>query len=72
LLDPLAFVAFYDAGNLYWQFEDFDATDLRHAAGLGLWVKTPAGPLRLEYAWKLDRRPDESRGRLHFSIGIPF
>jgi len=72
LLDPVAAVLFYDAGNLYWRIEDFDAAKLRHSAGLGLRVRTPAGPLRLEYGWKLDRQPDESRGRLHFSIGIPF
>jgi len=72
LLDPVWLVAFYDAGNVYWTRSDWDFTDLRMSAGLGLRLKTPIGPLRLEYGWKLDRQPEESAGRVHFSIGVPF
>jgi outer membrane protein insertion porin family len=72
LVDPIHLLFFYDTGNLYWQVSDFDITDLRHSAGLGIRIKTPVGPLRLEYGWKLDRREDESSGRLHFSFGMPF
>jgi outer membrane protein insertion porin family len=72
VFDPLFMVLFYDAGNLYWQVSDFDITDLRHSAGLGIRIKTPVGPLRLEYGWKLDREEGESIGRLHFSFGMPF
>jgi outer membrane protein insertion porin family len=70
--DPVHLLFFYDAGNLYWQVSDFDPTDLRHAAGLGVRVRTPVGPLRLEYGWKLDREDGESPGRFHFSFGMPF
>ncbi|MFH1573880.1 MAG: BamA/TamA family outer membrane protein, partial [Acidobacteriota bacterium] len=70
--DPVHLLVFYDAGNLYWRASDFDITDLRHSAGLGVRVRTPVGPLRLEYGWKLDREEGESSGRLHFSFGMPF
>ncbi len=70
--DPFFVVLFYDAGNLYWEVSDFDITDLRHSAGLGLRIKTPVGPLRLEYGWKLDQEEGESPGRFHFSFGMPF
>lgn len=72
LAEPFYMLLFYDAGNLFWRVSDFDITDLRHSAGLGLRLKTPVGPLRLEYGWKLDRRDGESVGRLHFSFGMPF
>ncbi|UCF69125.1 MAG: outer membrane protein assembly factor BamA, partial [Acidobacteriota bacterium] len=65
-------VAFLDAGNVYWQIGDIDLTDLRAGAGVGLRFRTPAGPLRLEYGWKLDRNPNESAGELHFSLGLVF
>jgi outer membrane protein insertion porin family len=35
-------------------------------------IRTPVGPLRLEYGWKLDRQEGESSGELHLSIGVPF
>ena len=63
---------FLDAGNVYPTVSDFDPTDLRSSAGLGLRLDTPIGPIRVEYGWKLDRRPDESAGELVFGIGVLF
>src|SRR5262249_33119234 len=36
---------FLDAGNVYPTISDFDATDLRSSAGLGLRLDTPIGPI---------------------------
>jgi outer membrane protein insertion porin family len=63
---------FLDAGNVYPTVSDFDPTDIRSSAGLGLRLDTPIGPIRVEYGWKLDRRPDESAGELVFGIGVLF
>jgi outer membrane protein insertion porin family len=63
---------FLDAGNVYPTVGDFDPTDLRSSAGLGLRLDTPIGPIRVEYGWKLDRKPDESAGELVFGIGVLF
>ena len=63
---------FVDVGNVYPTINDFDPTDLRYDAGLGLRLDTPIGPIRLEYGWKLDRQPDESPGELIFAIGTLF
>ena len=65
-------VAFYDAGNVYADVDNVDATDLRHVLGAGLRLETPIGPLRLEYGGKLDREPDESIGELFLAIGWAF
>lgn len=68
----LSAVAFVDAGNVWSSPESIDLRQVRWGAGLGLRAATPAGPLRLEYGWKLDREPGESTGELYLSFGIPF
>ena len=45
---------------------------MRWGAGVGLRLDTPAGPVRLEYGHKLDRRAHESAGELYLSFGVPF
>jgi len=63
---------FVDAGNVWPAWRDVAVDDVRWGAGLGLRVLTPVGPFRLEYGWKLDREPWESRGQLFLSFGNPF
>ncbi len=63
---------FLDVGNVYPTISDFDLTELRYDAGVGLRLETPIGPIRLEYGWKLDRQPGESPGELIFAIGTLF
>jgi len=62
---------FVDAGNVWRSIDDFEP-ELRYTAGVGLRYRTPIGPLRIDYGYKLDRLPDESVGELHFSIGHAF
>jgi len=50
----------------------FTVDNFRRSAGLGLRYQTPVGPIGLDYGFKLDRRHNESIGRVHFSIGATF
>jgi len=63
---------FVDAGNVWESPGAVRFEDIRWGAGLGFSFDTPAGPIRLEYGWKLDREPGESAGQLWLSFGIPF
>jgi outer membrane protein insertion porin family len=63
---------FSDIGNVFPRVSDFSLGDLRYSAGAGLRVRTPWFLIRLDYGLKLDRRPEESRGRFFFSIGQAF
>ncbi len=63
---------FIDAGNVWESPEAVRFEDIRWGAGLGFSFDTPAGPIRLEYGWKLDREPGESPGEWWLSFGIPF
>jgi outer membrane protein insertion porin family len=65
-------VGFADVGNVYRHVSDFRLGDLRSAAGFGVRVRTPWFLLRLDYGFKLNRRPGESVGRFFFSIGQAF
>jgi outer membrane protein assembly complex protein YaeT len=72
LFSILEGVGFLDIGNVYPTVADFDPLDVRKAAGFGLRFRTPFFLVRVDYGFKLDRRPGESRGALFFSIGQAF
>ena len=64
--------AFWDAGNVWVQKDGIRMTDLRHSPGVGLRYLTPVGPLRLDWAYKLWRLPEERPWELHLSVGFAF
>jgi outer membrane protein insertion porin family len=70
-------VGFLDAGNVVAKASDIDLFNLRTAAGFGIRIATPYGPIRLDLGFKLDRR-ELSPGRLerrsiwHISLGQAF
>jgi outer membrane protein insertion porin family len=67
----LSLVGFVDTGNLYDK-DQFDPTRLRTGVGAGIRFVTPLGPLALDYGIKLDRKPGEKSGAIHFNIGTLF
>jgi outer membrane translocation and assembly module TamA len=65
-------VTFVDAGGLARKREDWGSADAELAAGLGLRLDLPIGPVRLEYGYNLTRDEGEPSGTLHFAIGIAY
>jgi outer membrane protein assembly factor BamA len=65
-------VTFYDVGNVYENFSDFDPFDVRQSIGLGLRLNAPFVLLRLDYGINLSPRLDEPKGVFFFSIGQAF
>jgi outer membrane protein assembly factor BamA len=61
---------FLDTGNLWRDPEEIDLFALRYAAGAGLRITTPIGPLALDYGINLIPRDWEDFGAFHFSIGL--
>lgn len=59
---------FYDGGSVQIQGLKFEDS-YRDSAGFGIRYNTPVGPLSLDWAWKLDARPNEEPWRFHLSIG---
>ncbi|MFZ5572822.1 MAG: BamA/TamA family outer membrane protein [Thermodesulfobacteriota bacterium] len=63
---------FYDAGRIQEALTGEGDDDWHSSVGLGLAYITPIGPMGLMYGHKINRRPDESPGAVHFSIGYTF
>lgn len=65
-------VGFFDAGGLSREYDQLASSKVDLAAGLGLRLDLPIGPVRLEYGYNLTRDIDEPVGTLHFAIGAAF
>ena len=64
---------FFDAGAVWSDREAVRPEDLRTAAGPGLMVRTPVGPIRADLGYRItDRAVDQPRWVFHLSIGNPY
>jgi len=68
----LSAAAFTEAGNVYPLASEIALGDVRYTAGLGLRYKSALGPLRIDWGYKLDRRPGEKPYHVHLTIGHAF
>ena len=66
-------VVFYDTGNAWGEGQSsggYHLGDMRQTAGAGIRWYSPAGPLRLEWGYVLDRKPGEDPSRWEFTMGM--
>lgn len=73
----LQFVWFLDAGNVFERATDIRLQQLRASSGVGFRYRSPIGPLRVDWGWKLSTRLLLTGGRersnvLHISLGQAF
>jgi len=75
LFEFLKAAAFFDTGNVWRRMEDVGTGNFKSSFGFGARIKTPIGPVRLDYGIPLNKEPGEeskSPGRFHFSISHGF
>jgi len=74
LIDFIKLAGFLDTGNVWSEVEDFATGDYKSGTGVGLRVKTPIGPVNLDYGYPLNDEPgeDERQGQFYFSISRGF
>lgn len=74
LIEFVKLAAFFDMGNVWSRVEDFGSGDLKSGTGLGLRVKTPIGPINLDYGYPLSDEPGEEgrSGKFYFSVSRGF
>lgn len=75
IFDFFKLAAFYDTGNVWSRREDIGKGDLYSGAGVGIRLKTPIGPIMLDYGIPLNKEPGEDKrgnGRFHFSMSHDF
>ncbi len=68
----LRWFAFVDAGNVYGEDENWELSDLRASAGLGLSWISPLGPLRIAFAQPVRKFAGDRIQKLQFQIGTSF
>jgi len=65
---------FYDVGNVWRRAEDFIAGgNYKSGVGVGIRVKTPVGPVKVDYGYPLNRNFEDKRtGEFYFSMSRGF
>jgi outer membrane protein insertion porin family len=59
-------------GNLIYENQKIDLGDLRYSVGIGIAWISPLGPLKLSYAYPINRQPEDRIQRFQFQIGTGF
>lgn len=65
-------VLFYDAGKGFLESESISIRELRQSVGWGFRWLTPIGPLRFEWGYIINERPEDRTSQFEFSIGSLF
>lgn len=75
LTDFFKVAAFYDTGNVWADMSDFSKGGYKSGFGIGLRIKTPIGPVMLDYGIPLNKTSGEGEkgsGKFHFSMSHGF
>jgi outer membrane protein insertion porin family len=75
LLEFLKVATFWDTGNVWRKVEDYGSGSFKSSIGFGFRVKTPLGPIKLDYGIPLSKQQgeqDKGSGKFHFSMGRTF
>ena len=72
LRSGLQIAEFIDVGNVFQRVTTLDLTQLRTAAGFGVRYKSPVGPIRVDWGFKINRRPDEPLTAWYITFGQAF
>lgn len=70
IIEVIKGAVFYDIGNVWEDSYDFDLNDLRAGVGVGVRIKTPIGPVKLDYGYGLDYESTDKdqNGMFYFSM----
>jgi outer membrane protein insertion porin family len=72
LLDIVKAYSFFDFGQVWEEIEDFGQSKINTSVGFGIGLRTPIGPIRLDYGYPLNPDDDQGNGQIHFTTGISF
>jgi outer membrane protein insertion porin family len=70
IYDPVMGVAFMDCGNVWLESYKWYLNEIRYSLGAGVRIKTPIGPIRLDFARPVFDK--ENVWQVHFSVGNAF
>ncbi|MCX5681826.1 MAG: outer membrane protein assembly factor BamA [Candidatus Omnitrophica bacterium] len=74
IVDFVKAAVFFDTGNVWEKVSDFSFNGYKSGTGVGLRVKTPIGPINLDYGYPLNNEPGEDKrsGKFYFSVSKSF
>jgi len=74
IIEIIKGAVFFDTGNVWSRAKDYGTGGLKSGTGVGLRVKTPIGPIKLDYGIPLNSEPGESKrsGKFYFSVSRGF
>lgn len=74
IIPRLRGATFFDVGNVYFDRDDFDLSDLSGSIGVGVRVNLPIGPVQVDYGFPVitDEFTEDEDGRFSFNIGTQF
>ncbi|MDP2939611.1 MAG: outer membrane protein assembly factor BamA [Candidatus Omnitrophota bacterium] len=76
LVEYIRVAGFFDSGNVWSRVSDIGNGGYKSGYGLGLRLKTPIGPVRLDYGFPLNKQPGEEtrskEGKFYFSMSHGF
>ncbi|MBF0123488.1 MAG: outer membrane protein assembly factor BamA [Candidatus Omnitrophica bacterium] len=75
LIDVIKFATFFDTGNVTAKYADAVSQKFYSGYGIGFRVKTPIGPMNLDYGIPLNKEPGETSrksGKFYFSVSRGF
>ncbi len=74
LVEYLKVAAFFDTGNVWAKSSDLGSGGFKSGFGLGVRIKTPIGPIKLDYGFPLNKEPgeDKKEGQFYFSMSHGF
>ncbi len=70
--DTIRLGLFFDVGNVYKDWDDFDAGELRYSTGLTMQWRAPVGPIIINLAFPLNDKEGDETERIQFSFGNQF
>ena len=62
---------FWDFGNVFSEFNDFEAREFRHSFGLALKWQAPVGPIIINFAKTFNDNEFDDTESIQFAFGIP-
>jgi outer membrane protein insertion porin family len=72
LTPKLSLVGFVDSVGIARDIKDYPFHEVLTSVGGGLGYNTLIGPVRLEYGYNINPRPQDPMGTVQFSVGFPF